>query len=156
MGGTGTGKSSSAENLDSKQTYLINCAHKPLPFAGSGEKYKAGVNMSETDQASAIVPVLKAIDSAPEAAHIRNVIIDDSGFVMTELYFKKISEKGYDKFTEIAKAFQSILSTCKSMRTDLNIAIMMHDENLVSNGVVVERKAKTVGKLVAENLPVYA
>jgi hypothetical protein len=67
---------------------------------------------------------------------------------MTELFFKKSSDKGYEKFTEIAKAFQSILSTAKSLRDDLNIAIIMHEDDLVSNGIIVGKKAKTVGKLV--------
>ena len=34
------------------------------------------------------------------------------------------------------------------MRADLNIAIMMHEEDEVSNAVKVKRKPKTVGKLV--------
>jgi hypothetical protein len=146
VGDTGTGKSTSIEALNPKETYIVNCANKPLPFQGSTELYKAGTNLTESDVAGSILPVLEAINT--QAPHIKNLIIDDSGFIMTELYFRKSSEKGYDKFTEIAKAYQSILSKCKSMRADLNVAIMMHEEDMVSNGIIVGKKGKTVGKMV--------
>lgn len=146
VGDTGTGKSTSTQSLEPKETYMINCANKPLPFKGSGEMYKAGTNLSEVDSAAAILPILEAVNT--QAPHIKNLIIDDSGFIMTELYFRKSAEKGYDKFTEIAKAYQSVLSKCKSMRADLNVAIMMHEEEMVSNGIIVGKKGKTVGKLV--------
>lgn len=146
VGDTGTGKSTSMKSLDPKETYMINCANKPLPFKGSGEMYKTNVNLSEIDSSVAIVGVLN--DIITKAPHIKNIVIDDSGFIMTEIYFRKSTEKGYDKFTEIAKAYQSVLSKCKSMRADLNVAIMMHDEDQVSNGIIVGKKGKTVGKMV--------
>ncbi|RUP42203.1 MAG: hypothetical protein EKK63_02580 [Acinetobacter sp.] len=145
-GNTGTGKSRSLKDLNPKETYLINCANKPLPFVGSGNLYQSGVNMIVSNESGFIVSAIKQVSE--KAPHIKNLIIDDSGFIMTELFFKKASEKGYEKFTEIAKAFQSILSTAKSLRDDLNIAIIMHEDDLVSNGIIVGKKAKTVGKLV--------
>jgi septin family protein len=148
VGDTGTGKSTAIQTLDSKETYIINCANKPLPFKGSGEIYKAGSNLSEIDSSTSILSVLETINTNAAAAHIKNLIIDDSGFIMSEIYFRKSAEKGYDKFTEIAKAYQSVLSKCKSMRANLNVAIMMHDEDMVSNGIIVGKKGKTVGKLV--------
>lgn len=92
VGDTGTGKSTSVETLDPKETFLINCANKPLPFKGSSELYKVGVNLFQSDSSASILPVLDAIDKNPV---IKNLIIDDSGFVMTELYFRKSAEKGY-------------------------------------------------------------
>jgi len=147
VGDTGTGKSTSTQSLNPKETFIINCANKPLPFKGSGEAYNTtSKNLFEADAAASIIPMLDNIDK--QAPHIKNLIIDDSGFIMTELYFRKSAEKGYDKFTEIAKAYQSILSKCKSMRADLNVAIIMHEEDSVSNGIIVGKKGKTVGKLV--------
>lgn len=145
-GNTGTGKSRSLLGLNPKETYLINCANKPLPFVGSSAMYQAGVNMAVSHESSYIVAAMKQISE--KAPHVKRLIIDDSGFIMTELFFKKSSEKGYEKFTEIAKAFQSVLSTAKSLRDDLDVAFIMHEEDLVSNGIIVGKKSKTVGKLV--------
>lgn len=146
VGESGTGKSTSVKNLDPKITYLINGAGKPLPFKGSEDMYKVGTNLTQSSNAPAIVAVLEAIDK--QALHIKNVVIDDSGFVMTDMFFAKAQETGYAKFTQLAQAYQSILAKAKTMRSDLNIAIMMHEENEVSNGIIVGKKQKTIGKLL--------
>ena len=39
IGESGTGKSTSLENLDHKETFLINVLNKPLPFRGWRKKY---------------------------------------------------------------------------------------------------------------------
>lgn len=146
VGDTGTGKSTSLENLDPKETFLINCANKPLPFKGSSKMYS--VELKNTFATSTSNDVLTIMKNVEAQKHIKNLIIDDSGFVMTELFFAKALETGYGKFTEIAKAYQGILTYAKSMRNDLNIAFMLHEEDEVSNAIKVKRKAKTVGKLV--------
>ena len=145
VGDQGTGKSASVESLDPKETFIVNCSNKPLPFGGSGGQYKVGVNLFVSDSSVAILPVLDAVD---KNSAIKNLVIDDSVFIMSEIYFKRASETGFGKFTAIAQAYQSILSKCKSMRPDLNVAVMMHEENEVSNGIIVGKKGRTVGKLV--------
>lgn len=146
VGESGTGKSTSIQYLDPKVTYLINGAGKPLPFRGSETLYKVGTNLTQSSSAPEIVTVLEAINT--KALHIKNVIIDDSGFVMTDMYFAKAQETGYGKFTVLAQAYQSILAKAKIMRADLNICIIMHEENEVSNGIIVGKKQKTIGKLL--------
>ena len=39
IGDSGTGKSRSILNLNSKETFIINVLNKPLPFRGSINKY---------------------------------------------------------------------------------------------------------------------
>lgn len=151
VGDTGTGKSTSMESLDPSETVIINCGFKPLPFADSAEKYKPNVNLLNADASGTVVNALQQLNGPtppPGMKPIRNIIVDDSNFIMTETYFKRAEEKGYDKFTAIARDFQRVLSTCKSMRNDLNVAVMMHEEDLVSNGIIVGKKGKTVGKMV--------
>lgn len=147
VGDTGTGKSTSLETLDPKETFIINCANKPLPFKGSAKQYSlANKNMVSMTKSSDILAIMNEINT--KQPHIKNLIIDDSGFVMTDLFFLKAMETGYGKFTEIAKAYQGILTTAKGMRADLNVAFMLHEEDETSNAIKVKRKAKTVGKLV--------
>lgn len=147
VGDTGTGKSTSVEKLDPKETFVINCANKPLPFKGSGKQYCIdNKNTASMVTSAGIVKLIEEINK--NQLHIKNLIIDDAGFIMTELYFEKVLETGYGKFTQIAKAFQSILTSAKNMRNDLNIAILMHDEDETSNSVKVKKKVKTVGKML--------
>lgn len=147
VGDTGTGKSTSIKTLDPKETFVINCANKPLPFKGSSGLYSGALkNQSKVNTSAEVIGVLEKVNK--EWLHFKNLIIDDSLFVMTELFFQKAQETGYGKFTEIAQAYQGILSYAKSMRNDLNVAIMMHEEDELSNQIKVQKKVKTVGKLV--------
>jgi adenylate kinase family enzyme len=146
VGPSGTGKSTSLELLNPKETFIINCAGKPFPFKGSMQVYsEANKNLKAVSKAADVLVMLKYVNDTPS---IKKLVVDDSIFIMTDLYFQKAAEVGYGKFTEIAKAYQSMLSYCKSMRDDLDIAIMMHAEDAVSNGIMVQKKVKTVGKLV--------
>ena len=43
VGQTGTGKSTSFENLDPKETVIIACTNKPLPFRGWKKNYISGI-----------------------------------------------------------------------------------------------------------------
>lgn len=146
VGDTGTGKSTAIESLDPKDTFIVNCSNKPLPFKGSGSKYNlANKNTISYSTSKEVIAVMQQVE---KQASIKNLIIDDSGFIMTELFFLKATETGYAKFTEIGKAYQSMLAQAKSMRNDLNIVFVLHEEDDTSNGVKVKRKVKTVGKLL--------
>jgi hypothetical protein len=146
IGNTGTGKSTSIETLNPKETFIINCSNKPLPFRDSDNIYNMQQkNMVVLNQSAAIVTTLATVAAQP---HIKNIIIDDAGFIMSDLFFSKASEQGYGKFTEVALAFQKVVSTAKGLRPDLNMAIMMHAEDETSNNITVRLKPKTVGKMV--------
>ncbi len=147
VGDSGTGKSTSIETLDPKETFIINCANKSLPFKGSSVQYSlANKNMVSMSKSAEILSIMQEINT--KQLHIKNLIIDDSGFVMTDLFFLKAMETGFSKFTEIARAYQSLLTTAKNMRSDLNVVFMLHEEDETSNSIKVKRKPKTVGKLV--------
>lgn len=158
VGDTGTGKSSSIEKLNPEETFIINCMNKPLPFRGSSTKYnfaakknmlaanEAKKSYNTDDMAKGINALMNDLSS--KRPTIKNIILDDAGSIMSEMFFNKAEETGYSKFTAIAKSFQSILSTAKGLRDDLNVVIVMHEEDESSNSIKVKKKVKTVGKLV--------
>ena len=53
-----------------------------------------------------------------------------------------------NKYTDMAAHFQSIVSTAENMRDDLNIFLIMHCEEVISDNVIVGYKPSTVGKLI--------
>lgn len=53
-----------------------------------------------------------------------------------------------NKYTDMAAHFQSIISTAENMREDLNIFLIMHCEDVVSDNTVIGYKPSTVGKLI--------
>lgn len=148
-GDTGTGKSSSIKNLDPKETYIINTLNKPLPFKGSKSLYNAdNKNTKSTDSYGDVQGILKAIND--NASHIKNVIVDDIGYIMTTELFARAKETGYNKFTEIGLHMQQIISYAKTMRDDMNIVFMFHEDDDVSDRVKVGKKIKTIGNLLED------
>ena len=75
-------------------------------------------------------------------------MLDDFTYVMRKEYFKRALEAGYAKYTALAQHTQQIISACESMREDLNVFIMYHSEDVVSDNTIVEYKVATVGKLL--------
>jgi nicotinamide riboside kinase len=142
MGQSGTGKSTSLRNLDPKETFIINCLGKKLPFKGSSKIYnKENKNYLDADNYKVISDTLKFIDSAK---HIKNVVIDDSTYILTNEFMNRAQEKGYEKFTQLAVHFKEILDSAKGLREDIKVFVMGHTE-FDEDG---QYKLKTVGKLL--------
>ncbi len=150
-GDTGTGKSTSIRTLDPKETYVVNVLNKPLPFKGSKSMYNDELkNTKNTDSYDAVLSILQSINTNPKAAHIKHVIIDDVGFVMTTELFNRSKETGYGKFTDIGLHMQQILSYAKEMRDDLHVVFMFHEDDDVSDRIKIGKKIKTIGNLLED------
>lgn len=94
VGDTGSGKSTAIEALNPKETFVVNCLNKPLPFRGSSKMYcKENGNTISTTNVSDLLLIMDSINK--KQLHIKNLIIDDSGFIMTEMFFAKAMETGY-------------------------------------------------------------
>lgn len=145
-GDTGTGKSRSLMNLDPKETAVINVLNKKLPFKGSSEMYSVdNKNIFSMDK---WVDVFNAIKNIPP--HIKNIIVDDIGYVMTGELFERSSENGFTKFTDIGKHMQQIIVAAKNIPTDVNIVLMFHTDDEYSDRIKIGKKLKTIGMMLED------
>lgn len=144
LGKSGTGKSTSIKTLDPKETIVINVLGKRLPFKGSNSLYnKENKNLFRLDD---YTQVIKLLEQAPQT--VKNIVIDDSIYIMRKEYFSRAKEVGYGKYTELAQHFQQIVSTCERMRDDLNIFLILHSEDITSDNTTTGYKVSTIGKLL--------
>jgi len=147
VGDVSTGKSTSLRNLDPKSTYIINVLSKQLPWRGSAKAFSPDKkNIANVSEWRSIIDLLKAISE--KRTEVKTIVLDDSGFVMSKELFNRSKETGYGKFTDLAQHFQEITETAISLRSDLNVVFMFHEELIVSDGMVPRRKIKTVGKML--------
>lgn len=146
-GDTGTGKTRSLKNLNPDETYIINVLDKALPFEGSRSMYNADKkNIYSTDDWNLIHNMIISLpEKRPE---IKNLIIDDLGFSMTAEFFKRSAETGYTKFADFGKHMQMILSACKNIKTDLNVALMFHEDDEYSDKLKTGKKVKLIGQML--------
>ena len=134
VGASGSGKSTSIRTLDSKETFIINVASKPLPFKGWRSKYtiwskdNPDGNYINTSDVAVINRILVYINT--KRLEIKNVIIEDSQYLMGFEAMDRAKEKGYEKFTDIAQKFYSVLKSAIQMRDDLNVIVTCHSENI--------------------------
>lgn len=147
LGKSGSGKSTSIKTLDPKETVVFNVLKKRLPFKGSKAIYNTeNKNLFNVDDYSTIVTYLLGIND--KMPNVKNVIIDDMTYVMRKEYFKTAKITGFNKFVDIAAHFQSIINTAENLRDDLNVFLIMHSEEIVSDGTIIGYKPATVGKLI--------
>ena len=147
VGATGTGKSTSVKHLDPKETYIINVAKKELPFKGAEKLYNAEAkNYKEVDDANEITRLLKTIsDKAP---HIKNIIIEDSNYIMGFTMLARATEIGFTKFTIMAKDMVELFREARRLRDDLKVFYFTHPETIEDSGEIIGYKIKTAGKLI--------
>lgn len=147
VGETGTGKSTAIKHLDPKETYIINVAKKELPFKGSEKLYNAeNKNYKEVDDPVEVTRLLKTISE--KAPHIKNVVIEDSNYLMGFRMVEKATEVGYTKFSIMAKDMVDMFRTARRLRDDLVIFYFSHPETIEDSGEIIGYKIKTAGKLI--------
>lgn len=150
IGPPGSGKSTSLRTLDPKETFIFNVANKPLPIKGYKKNYtpwsaKTGGNMYSTPSGPNIIKVLTHISK--DRPEIKQVVIDDSNYIMAFDNMARAKEVGYGKFVEMAKNFFEVVTAGSTLRDDLKIFFFAHDEDSGTD-MYPKRKFKTVGKLL--------
>lgn len=149
VGKSGTGKSTSIEKLDPDKTYVIQVNDsKSLPFKGSKKKYSTErKNLLVSNDWSTIRQVIELVgENRPE---ITNIIIDDIGHVMVDESMKRIDEKGFTKFTDMAWHIYALINASGGLRDDLKVYHMWHQDTTITEGYDVDIKIKTLGKVMS-------
>lgn len=136
LGESGTGKSASMRNFKPEELKVINVANKPLPFKNKFESVA-------TDDYRTIIKELKL-----NKKHVS--VIDDAQYLMANEFMRRATERGYDKFTEIAQNFWNLVNCVKDLPSDHIVYFMAHIER-DQNG---NEKIKTIGKLLDEKITV--
>ena len=147
VGSTGTGKSTAIKHLDPKETYIINVAKKELPFKGSEKLYNTeNKNYKEVDDANEISRLLKVISE--KAPHIKNIVIEDSNYIMGFNMVAKATEVGFTKFSILAKDMVELFRTARTLRDEITVFYITHPETVEDGGEIIGYKIKTAGKLI--------
>lgn len=136
LGHSGTGKSTSLRNFKSNEILHINVMSKPLPFKGRFAETYNGDNYTE---------IAKAINKTK----CKSIVIDDAQYLMANEFMRRSSELGYQKFTDIANNFWTLINSISNdLPFDVIVYLLMHTD-MDDNG---NEKAKTIGKLLDEKI----
>ncbi len=149
IGQSGSGKSTSLRNLDPKSTFIINVLDKPLPFRTFKKNYNsASKNYYTTNDWAKVVNCIERVNK--ERPDITTLIIDDWQYILAYEFMRRVSEKGFDKFSELANHGWSTINACLGTRSTLTNFILAHSD-VDSTG---RSKCKTIGKLLDEKITI--
>ena len=151
LGDSGSGKSTSTRNLDSKTTFYINVIGKALPFKGWKSKYVEGENLISTHNAEEVLRAIKGVSE--KMPKIKTIIIDDAQYIMSYEFMARAKERGFDKFTEIAQNMFNVLKAPDATRDDLTTIFLSHSEDVSANGYT-KTKMKTIGKMLDDKITI--
>ena len=145
VGQTGTGKSTSIKTLNPDETYIINVAKKELPFKGSEKLYNTEKkNYKEVDDINEITRLLLTLSE--KAPQVKNIVIEDSNYMMSFRMADKATEVGFTKFTVLMKDMVDLFKMARKLRDDIKVFYFTHPETIEDGGEIVGYKMKTSGK----------
>ena len=138
LGRSGTGKSYSMRNFDPSELAIINIQSKILPFR-NGAKF----NIANTDNVEKVIFALNELSKTYKA-----IVVDDFQYLMANEFMRRSTERGYDKFTEIARHAWDVIDRVRFLPNETIVYIMCHTD---TDNEGVER-LKTIGKMLDEKI----
>ena len=133
-GQSGTGKSTSLRNFKPEDVCIVNVSGKPLPFKNKHKTFNTDDYM--------------AIDAAIKKAPAKSIVIDDSTYLMTGEYMRMAKVTGYQKFTDMALNYYTLVKAAAALPSDKIVYFMGHSDT-DANG---NEKFKTIGKMLDEKV----
>lgn len=133
-GQSGTGKSTSLRNFKPEDVCIVNVSGKPLPFKSKHKTFNTDDYM--------------AIDAAIKKAPAKSIVIDDATYLMTGEYMRTAKVTGYQKFTDMALNYYTLIKAASALPSDKIVYFMGHSDT-DANG---NEKFKTIGKMLDEKV----
>lgn len=140
LGESGTGKTASLRNVDPERAWVVQTTNKPLPFRSSGWNDSVFVR-------DAWERIQSSIYKAPENGR-DIVIVDDFQYLMANEFMNRSDERGYDKFTEIAKHAWLVIRAAQEAPGNHRVYFLGHTATDDQGST----RAKTIGKLLDEKI----
>lgn len=147
MGESGSGKTTSMRNLDPATTFYIDCDKKGLSWKGWRTQYGTELkNYYATDIIEVVEKILDKINTQDDMKHIKTVIIDTLNGLMVSDEVRRMKEKNYDKWVDLAQCVWKLLDKLYELREDLTIIVVCHSQTQKEDDGYTFTRIKTSGK----------
>lgn len=147
MGESGAGKTTSMRNLDPKTTMYIDCDKKGLSWKGWRDQYnKENKNYIVSDDSDYVLKVVQQVSNSPEFQHIKVIIIDTLNGLMVADEMRRMKEKGYDKWQDMAASVYNLVDKALTFRDDLTIIFTAHTQTDREDSGYMFTHIKTSGR----------
>lgn len=147
MGESGSGKTTSMRNLDPNTTYYIDCDKKGLSWKGWREQYAdKKLNYWKTDFVETVDELFDKINSEEKFKKIKVIVVDTLNGLMVADEVRRMKEKGYDKWMDLAQCVWGLLDKAQGLRDDLTVIFVCHSQTQKEDDGYTFTRIKTSGK----------
>jgi len=155
IGDSGVGKTYAIKNLDPEKTGIFLCEKSRLPFRKKFNTYYVRNmkrvtedNKEQTIRQSMVIQTILRSPKDPKKIYV----IDDSQYLMSNEFFDRAGETGYQKFTDIGCNFRNLIHLVNDELDDNTIVYFLHHPETDQNTGKI--KAKSIGKMLDEKLTI--
>ena len=148
MGESGSGKTTSLRNLPPDETLYIDADKKGLSWRGWRNQYNgAKKNYLTIDTPETVLIALDKVDrKTPPFENTHYVVIDTLNGIMVADEFRRMKEKGYDKWADLANAVYGIIDRALMMRPDVTVIVTAHTQTDHDDNGYIFTRIKTSGR----------
>ena len=150
IGTSGSGKTTSLEKLDPKQTFYIDADGKGLSWKGWRKQYnKENKNYFQCDVPEQIFSLMQTIDEKQK--QIKFLVIDTLNGCMVADEMRRAKEKAYDKWMDLAQSVYNIVDYSNKMRDDLTVILIGHTQTSDDGFTCMLTNGRKLNKICLES-----
>ena len=147
MGESGSGKTTSMRNLDPNTTFYIDCDKKGLSWKGWRDQYNVDKkNYFATDMKETVAALFDKVDKEEQFKGFKTIVVDTLNGIMVADEVRRMREKGYDKWVDLAQCIWELLDQAHTLREDLTVIFICHSQTQKEDDGYTFTRIKTSGK----------
>jgi molybdopterin-guanine dinucleotide biosynthesis protein len=147
MGESGAGKTTSLRNLDPKTTLYVDADKKGLSWKGWKKDYNAeNKNYFADDHANVVKLALQKVNTDKEYKDYKVVVIDTLNGIMVADEMRRMKEKGFDKWQDLAASVYDIIDYALGMRDGVTVIFTAHTQTDHDDNGYMFTRIKTSGR----------
>ena len=150
LGASGSGKTTSLEKLDPKQTFYIDADGKGMSWKGWRKQYNStNKNYYRCDDPTYIYGLMQTIDA--KQPQVKYLIIDTLNGCMVADEMRRSKEKTYDKWMDLAQSVYNIVDYSNKMRDDLTVILIGHTQTSDDGFTCMLTNGRKLNKICLES-----
>lgn len=147
MGESGSGKTTAMRNLDPATTFYVDCDKKGLSWKGWRKDFnEENKNYFCTDFPEQALNFLVMANERESAKHIKIIVFDTINGLMVADEMRRMREKGYDKWQDLAASIYSLIDYALTVREDLTPIFIAHTQTDHDDNGFMFTRIKTSGR----------
>ena len=147
MGESGSGKTTAFRNIDPKTTMYVDCDKKGLSWKGWKKDFNtANKNYLVTDDPIVARAMLAKVNKEEKFKHIKVIVFDTINGLMVADEMRRMKEKGYDKWIDLAACIYDLVDDALTARDDLTVIFLAHTQTEQDESGYMWTHIKTSGR----------